>query len=55
MNKLSDTQLVLLSAASQRPDGVIPINDRLKGGVAKAVGEKLITLGLAAEQLVLPQ
>ncbi len=54
MTKLTDTHLVLLSAASQRPDGVIPINERLKGSVAKAVGDKLMALGLAEEQVVLP-
>lgn len=54
MTKLTDTQLVLLSAASQRTDGVIPISERLKGGVATSVGEKLIALGLAEEQLALP-
>ena len=50
MTKLSDTQLVLLSAASQRADGIIPISERLKGRVATAVGEKLIALGLAEER-----
>lgn len=54
MTKLTDTQLVLLSAASQRQGGVIPISERLKGGVANAVGQKLIALGLAEEQIVLP-
>lgn len=54
MTKLTDTQLVLLSAASQRADGIIPISERLKGGVAKAVGEKLIALGLAEEQVAMP-
>jgi hypothetical protein len=54
MTKLTDTQLVLLSAASQHPDGVIPISERLKGGVATSVGEKLIALGLAEERVAVP-
>lgn len=54
MTKLTDTQLVLLSAASQHADGVIPISERLKGGVAKTVGEKLIALGLAEERHAVP-
>jgi hypothetical protein len=54
MTKLTDTQLVLLSAASQRDDGVIPITDRLKGGIAIAVGNKLIALGLAEERIASP-
>jgi hypothetical protein len=55
MTKLTDTQLVLLSAASQRLDGVIPINERLKGGVATTVGERLIALGLAEQRFAMPQ
>lgn len=46
---LSDTQLALLSASSQRDDGLLPITDRLKGGAAIKVGEKLVALGLASE------
>ena len=53
MAQLTDTQLVLLSAASQSHDGLVPIHERLKGGVAKAVGTKLMALGLAEEQIVL--
>ena len=34
-NKLTDTQLVLLSAASQREDGAIDPGEGLKGGFAK--------------------
>lgn len=52
MTQLTDTQLVLLSAASQRADGMVPIHERLKGGVAKAVGKKLIALGLAEERVM---
>lgn len=46
---LSDTQLVLLSAAAQRDDGLIDAGARLKGGAARTVGEKLLALGLTEE------
>jgi hypothetical protein len=36
--KLTDTQLVLLSAASQRQDGAVEIGTKLKGGAADKVG-----------------
>jgi Protein of unknown function (DUF3489) len=54
MTKLTDTQLVLLSAASRRQDRIIPISERLMGGVATAVGEKLIMLGFAEERTAQP-
>jgi hypothetical protein len=45
-NKLTDTQLVLLSAAAQHPEGAIEFAPDLKGGAAtKAVG-KLLRDGL---------
>jgi len=48
--KLSDTQLVILSAACARDDRlVLPLPDRLKGGAAKTVVESLIAKGLVAE------
>jgi hypothetical protein len=48
-NKLTDTQLVLLCAASQREDGAIDPAQGLKGGLAKkAIGE-LLTDGLVEE------
>ena len=34
-NKLTDTQLVLLSAAAQHPEGAIELASDLKGGAAK--------------------
>ncbi len=46
MSKLSDTQLMLLSAASQREDRLITPPERLKGGALKKVADKLINLGL---------
>jgi Protein of unknown function (DUF3489) len=47
--RLSDTQLVALSAASQREDGVISISDRLKGAAAQKFISTLIEKGLARE------
>jgi hypothetical protein len=47
--KLTDTQLVLLSAASQRDDGALEIPDTLKGGAAKKVVDKLLRAGLVEE------
>ena len=41
--KLTDTQLVLLSAASQREDGAIELAPNLKGGAAHKVVGKLLT------------
>ncbi|TVR80045.1 MAG: DUF3489 domain-containing protein [Rhodospirillales bacterium] len=50
MPKLSDTQLVILSAACQRDDRLIlPLPDRLKGGAAAKVVESLAAKGLIAE------
>ena len=37
--KLSDTQLVLLSAASQRDDHCLATTPKLKGGAAQKVAE----------------
>ncbi len=48
-NQLTDTQLVLLSAATQHPEGAIELASDLKGGAAtKAVG-KLLRGGLIEE------
>jgi hypothetical protein len=44
--KLSDTQLVILSAAAQRDDGSLT---KLKGGAAHKVATKLIAAGLVKE------
>jgi hypothetical protein len=46
---LTDTQSLLLSAASQRDDLIIPISERLKGGAARSAAERLLALGLAEE------
>jgi Protein of unknown function (DUF3489) len=47
--KLTDTQLVLLSAASRREDGAIELAPNLRGGAASKVVGKLLTEGLAEE------
>jgi len=47
--KLTDTQLVLLSAASQREDRCIELAANLKGGAAHKVVGKLLTDGLTEE------
>jgi hypothetical protein len=47
--KLTDTQLVLLSHASQRDDGCLVMPENLKGGAAKKVVGKLLVAGLADE------
>jgi Protein of unknown function (DUF3489) len=47
--KLTDTQLVLLSAASQREDGAVVLAPNLKGGAAGKVVGKLLREGLIEE------
>jgi hypothetical protein len=50
MIKLSDTQLVVLSAACQRPDrNVLPLPVNLKGGAAQKVVAGLLGKGLVEE------
>jgi hypothetical protein len=51
--KLSDTQLVLLSRASQRKDRVVEIPENLKGGAARKVVGKLLKEKLLEEVLAL--
>ena len=46
---LSDTQLVLLSTASQREDGLLTQPSTLKGGAARKVAAKLLAHGLVEE------
>jgi hypothetical protein len=48
-NKLTDTQLVVLSAAAQREDGAIGPAEGPKGGLAKKTIGKLLTDGLVEE------
>lgn len=47
--KLSDTQLVLLSAAAQRDDRCLIAPKNLKGGAARKVAAKLVGIGLVRE------
>jgi hypothetical protein len=47
--KLSDTQLVMLSAAAQRGDRSLRPPEKLKGGPAHKVATKLIAAGLVKE------
>jgi len=47
--KLSDTQLVMLSAAAQRDDRGLTPPEKLKGGAAHKVAAKLIAAGLVKE------
>ncbi len=46
---LSDTQLAILSAASQRGDRCLIAPSTLKGGAAQKVAAKLVTAGLVRE------
>jgi hypothetical protein len=47
--KLTDTQLVLLSSALQRPDGTVDLGAKLKGGAADKVVGKLLGHHLVEE------
>src|SRR3954470_16334881 len=49
---LTDNQLLLLSGASQRDDGLIPLPETLKGAAAKKAISKLIALSFAEEVAV---
>jgi hypothetical protein len=46
---LTDTQLVLLSRASQRDDGLLAPLDSLRGGAARSVASRLLVAELVAE------
>jgi ribosomal protein L18 len=47
--KLTDTQLVMLSAAARRDDRCLVASHNLKGGAAQKVAAKLVGAGLAKE------
>jgi Protein of unknown function (DUF3489) len=47
--KLTDTQLIILSSASQREDGLAVLPEKLKGGAATKVVTKLLDQGLLKE------
>jgi hypothetical protein len=49
MSKLTDTQQIILSAASQRDDRGVELPANLKGGAARKVVDKLIRAGLLEE------
>ena len=49
MSKLIDTQLIILSAASQRDDRGVKLPANLKGEAARKVVVKLIGAGLLEE------
>ena len=53
MTKLSDTQVIILSAAAQRADGnVLPLPGSLRGGAATKVVGALLARGLIREHVV---
>ena len=47
--KLTDAQLVMLSAAAQRDDHCLTASETMKGAILAKVTEKLVKLGLARE------
>src|SRR3954449_6486397 len=47
--KLADTQLIILSSASQREDGLATLPEKLKGSAAKTSVTKLLGLGFLKE------
>jgi hypothetical protein len=47
--KLSDTQLLMLSAAAQREDRCIAAPPNLKGAASQKIAAKLVAVGLAKE------
>jgi hypothetical protein len=47
--KLTDTQLIILSAAAQREDRCLVASPKLKGGAALKVANKLISAGFVEE------
>ena len=52
MTRLSDTQTITFSAASQRPDGnLLPLPGSLRGGAAAKVVAALLARGLIREEV----
>ena len=51
MPKLTDTQLVMLSAAAQRADGAVGLPENLKGAAAQKAAARLLREGLGEEVL----
>jgi hypothetical protein len=53
MTQLSDTQIIILSAAAQRPDGnLLPFPGSLRGGAAGKVVGALLSRGFAEETAI---
>jgi hypothetical protein len=52
--KLTDTQLIILSSASQRDDALTVLPEKLKGGAAKKAVTRLLDHGLLKEVRVKP-
>jgi hypothetical protein len=50
--KLTDTQLIILSAATQRHDQLLTLPDNLKGGAARSLVSRLLARGLVEEVTV---
>ena len=51
MTKLTDTQLIILGKACERPDGAVyPLTIKLKGGAVTKVLSSLITKGLCSRR-----
>jgi hypothetical protein len=44
--KLTDAQLVMLTAAAQRKDLCLTASDKMKGAILTKLSEKLVKLGL---------
>ena len=51
MPKLTDTQLVMLSAAAQRADGAVELSENPKGAAAQKAAARLLREGLVEEVL----
>jgi hypothetical protein len=47
--KLTDTQLLIMSVATQRDDRCLRTPEKLKGAAAEKVGARLVSLGYARE------
>ena len=52
--KLTDAQLVMMSAAAQREDRCLASPETMKGAVVSKAGAKLVKLGFAREILAKP-
>jgi hypothetical protein len=50
--QLTDKQLIILSAASQRHDHLLSLPDNLRGGAARALVSRLVARGLVEEVTV---